>query len=781
MFLYKTEKSLEQWSKIAADKENPIFIVGDEISELCKIKTEMQSSNWDMNDERDKALVGMMSTWIDFYCYVEDIKMKMQPERFFSKMQIISLLGMAGIGKTTFARKNFKDMSIMCHFDHHVWITLGPKYEAGDILAKIYPNIGKLQMKEDEKVARDLFVPLSWKRCLIVMDDLCSEEPLHYLKVLFPDIKGKVLVTTRLAKLAEFRGDDVNYRMRFLNKDESWCLLCQKVFGEGLCPPALKKAGRKIAENCEGLPLLILKVADQLLNVEMSEECWNNVASGKQKSIFLNAHDQISKALLPSYESLPQHLKACFLYLGLFRNDYEIPAYRLTNLWTADGFLEPNSSQTIEDFVTECLCDLAYRSLVMVQRKVSDLQIKTCRLHSVFWHLSNSVAVRNRFFHALNSYGDCSVESMNSQRRLCIRNSILLGIKDVDAAMEESSKSRALLYTGPPHQYPVPLYFGSKLLRVLDALAICFYEFPVEVTELIHLTYLGLTCNGKLPTSISKLWKLQFLIVSPHINTRSSENSLLLPVEIWDMKELKHLQIMGGQLPNPKRGNVGLPKLSTLLDVSARSCAKKVLKRVPNLKKLGIRIELAPDDGGRHPFRCLNRISRLRRLESLKCVVVNPDTGVEAVAPPAPVSMFPSSLKKLSLSGFGYPWKYMIIIGKLQNLEVLKLKCYAFRGSKWENLDYTTTFSKLKFLLVEDTDLVHWEVKSCISMQLERLSIKHCYELEELPTYLPSRLEKIEVVDCNPLTVNWAEKMKETVTACKVVVLLSWIDSKLDP
>ncbi|KAH6819486.1 hypothetical protein C2S51_003089 [Perilla frutescens var. frutescens] len=96
VFLYKTEKSLEQWSKIAADKENPIFIVGDEISELCRIKTEMQSSNWDMNDERDKALVGMMSTWIDFYCYVENIKMKMHPERWLTNYSMSKCLKSAG-------------------------------------------------------------------------------------------------------------------------------------------------------------------------------------------------------------------------------------------------------------------------------------------------------------------------------------------------------------------------------------------------------------------------------------------------------------------------------------------------------------------------------------------------------------------------------------------------------------------------------------------------------------------------------------------------------------
>lgn len=103
---------------------------------------------------------------------------------------------------------------------------------------------------------------------------------------------------------------------------------------ERTAPFELEKIGRKIAENCEGLlPLLILTVADQLL--KEGEEYWENVASGKEKSVFKNAHDQISKALLPRYQILHQHLKICFLYIGVFRQRYKIPTSDFTNLFIA--------------------------------------------------------------------------------------------------------------------------------------------------------------------------------------------------------------------------------------------------------------------------------------------------------------------------------------------------------------------------------------------------------------------------------------------------------------
>ncbi|XP_047938359.1 putative late blight resistance protein homolog R1A-10 [Salvia hispanica] len=617
-------------------------------------------------------------------------------------------------------------------------------------------------MKEDDELVTKLCEELSSKRILIVIDDLWSKEPLHHLQTLFPNIKGKALVTTRLREVTQWGEDDNAYKIRLLDKEESWCLLRQNVFLEGVCPPELEKAGRKIAEDCDGLPLLILKVANQLLKVDKDTKFWNLVASGKETSVFAIAHDEISEALLPSYKRLPQHLKACFLYMGVFRKSCDISVFKVNDKLIAEDFLE--------HIVFECLIELESESLIMIQSNALGSLIKSCRLHSVFWHLCNSEAAKNGFFHAINSYGDCFVKNMESQRRLCIRNSALLGFKDVHVSMASVASARSFLCVSPPHQYPVPVSFGLRLLRVLDALAIRQYQFPVEVVSLLQLRYLSLTYYGSLPTSISRLWKLQYLIVNRYMSTNTSS---LLPMEIWDMKELRHLEIMSGHMPNPHSGD-GLPKLTTLWDVSARSCTREVLEMIPNLKRLGIRIELAPDDEGDYVFDLMNNTSHLSGLETLKCVIVNPQFRSNGISPPPP--MFPSSLTNLTLSGFGYPWEYMSIIGKLP-IEVLKLKSYAFRGPVWEiNGLY---FKNLKFLLIEDTDLVHWKIKVPSFTKFECLSIRHCYKLKELPIFLNLN-NKVEIIDCSPFTVNWAEQMRLKVVPYQLTTQLSWIGPKVN-
>lgn len=178
----------------------------------------------------------------------------------------------------------------------------------------------------------------------------------------------------------------------------------------------------------------------------------------------------------------------------------------------------------------------------------------------------------------------------------------------------------------------------------------------------------------------------------------------------------------------------------------------------------------------------MNFIVNLDKLESLKCVVVNPELGPDFIPLPAPCSMFPLSLKKLCLSGLGYPWEYMSIIGNLPNLKVLKLQCHAFQGPLWKI--GCTELPKLKFLLIEDTDLVHWDIIFPSVYFLQHISIKHCYNLEQLPSSLIDNVQVLEVIDSHPLAVNWAKKMKEEnweirkMKSLELRIHCSWDDEK---
>ncbi|KAL7153203.1 hypothetical protein ABFS83_04G150500 [Erythranthe nasuta] len=743
--LEKLNQQIDSFTQTLREKEKEYLL---EIqTDLVKEEEEEEEAAESEEEKNDgKNMVGLS----DQYTKIKDQLITL-PKGLYS------LLGMAGIGKTTLAKKLFHDSSISVHFDKRVFVTLGPKYQYRrvllDILEQVISDTERVSYYErfaDEYLKRMLQRCLKCRKYLIVLDDVWRREHLDQLVDSFPNYYhiAHILLTTRLQRVAAV--GEWRYEIRFLDKNESWELLQSKVFDEMSCPTWLEKAGKKIAEKCEGLALTIVTVAKILSKSEKTAEYWDMVAADeKQNSFFMDAYDQMYKVLYPSYDYLDQSFKPCFLYMGVFPQKCVIPRSKLFNLWIAEGFLESEYYSANRFFE-----NLVSNSLVM----------ETFNLPSPFWYLCNKEAANNKFFCALNGFTD-DLADIESQHRLCIRDNILFGIKEVYDSVASISKVRSLLCTGPYHQYPVSMFLEyTRFLRILDALTIRFYEFPMEVVDLLQLIYLSITYNGKIPTSIyTKLWDLEYLIVQPHLRIINSvENTSQLPTEIWAMQKLKHLQVMGSDLPHPHSETSLLPNLLTLLDVSPQTCTKDILERTPKLQELGVRIELAPDND--EPLCLFDNISHLHNLVILECTIVNPEmVSFEVVrAPPVPLSILPSGLLDLTLSGFGYSWEEISKIALLPHLTRLKLQCFTFRGPKWEVLQ--RDFPQLELLVIEDSDLVHWTVQSDYALpMLHSLSVKYCFKLEEIPIEFGRSLRRMELVDCNRLAQACAEKIKEDV------------------
>lgn len=66
--------------------------------------------------------------------------------------------------------------------------------------------------------------------------------------------------------------------------------------------------------------------------------------------------------LAMSYNYLPQHLKACFLYLCAFPEDCDIECWRLIRLWVAEGFIKAKDHRSLEEMAEENLEDLIGRN-----------------------------------------------------------------------------------------------------------------------------------------------------------------------------------------------------------------------------------------------------------------------------------------------------------------------------------------------------------------------------------------------------------------------------------
>nr|GMD41400.1 putative late blight resistance protein homolog R1B-17 [Ipomoea batatas] len=237
---------------------------------------------------------------------------------------------------------------------------------------------------------------------------------------------------------------------------------------------------------------------------------------------------------------------------------------------------------------------------------------------------------------------------------------------------------------------------------------------PSGITDLIHLRYLALRTIGSLyKFRLLKLQNLQTLIVCSWME----EYPLQLACDILDLPQLRHLRLekrCSQYLPSMDREN--LQTLYWLKVTSSNQNPNFIV--VPNLKELGIYVEgeLLPG--------CLERLVHLHLLEKLKFEIGR----VEQFYLP---TAFPSNLKKLTLRRTYLPWKVMDIIGKLPNLEVLKLKDFGFCGPKWK--PKMGQFLVLKVLLIAHSDLKQWNANVNHFPVLERLILRNCWDLKKVP------------------------------------------------
>ncbi|KAK4383808.1 putative disease resistance RPP13-like protein 3 [Sesamum angolense] len=280
-----------------------------------------------------------------------------------------------------------------------------------------------------------------------------------------------------------------------------------------------------------------------------------------------------------------------------------------------------------------------------------------------------------------------------------------------------------------------------------------------DVLQLVNSRYLAFRINMSLhaavPSSISQLQHLQTLIVES-----STSTPVLLPTEIWEMPQLRHLKFSSVCFPDPPVGQSSrqdscvLENLQTLSYVINLRCTSEVVRRVPNLKKLRLFCEDASTYGAEWSYYCLNNLVHLQKLESLMLTCVANTNKIF----PGELD-FPHSLKKLILRSCRFPWEDMAIIGSLPNLEVLILQEDAFDGEKWEPNE--EEFPQLKFLFISSSNLEYWHAESTHFPKLKNLVLHGCFKLKEIPSDIGEipTLESISLCLCSSSVVVSAKEI----------------------
>ncbi|KAI3700099.1 hypothetical protein L2E82_44715 [Cichorium intybus] len=618
-------------------------------------------------------------------------------------LEVVSVVGMGGLGKTTLAKKVFCDPAIEFHFFVRSWVYVSQEYNRKEVLVAILSSLmqssDQIYKLNEETLVEEIRKHLDGRRYLVVLDDVWTPDAWNDLKMAFPNQNcgSRILLTSRNTDVALIANpDSLPHHLKFLNDDESWELLSTKVFRKGSCPFELVELGETIARKCYGLPLAIVVVAGLLLKKDKTRDLWKKVAESVSSYVARDPK-QCMDVLALSYKHLPDHLKVCFIYFGAFPEDFPIPVWKLLNLWVAEGFIQQKGQDCLEDLAEEYLEDLVERNLILIAKKRSNGRIKTCRVHDMLRDLCLREAKEEKFLQVIKGQIKDSNSLIPYHRRLCVHSHVMSFIHSKPCGphvrsflcfpSEEKELSRE--HTSFIHE-------AFKLVRVLDMRSVNISRFPVEITQLVHLRYVALFGNFKvLPPSISKLWSLQSLIVE------TTSRDLDIQVDIWKMSQFRHLRTSGSSRLHGPKARTRMDNedpfvqrnIQTISTISPDSCTENILARTPNLKKLGIRgrLSLLMDErrgggtcstttstaAGPSLFDNLARLDNLEKLKLLNDTFPRPPPEGKLHGLPS-LYKFPPHLNKLTLSDTLLDWKHMSTIGMLPHLEVLNV-------ANWEN------------------------------------------------------------------------------------------------
>ncbi|XP_027119980.2 putative late blight resistance protein homolog R1A-3 [Coffea arabica] len=645
------------------------------------------------------------------------------------QLEVVAIHGMLGLGKTTLAKKVLNDPRIHHHFFTRIFVRVSNVYNKQEVLFSILSAFTEnikdqnLSMKELEDKVKETLK----NKYLIVIDDVWATKAWDDLKKVFPDNnKGsRVLITTQLEPVAKYVTTKTEpYKLRYMNDDEAENLLRTKVFNDNKCPKELLSLEQKILARCKGLPLAIVVTAGILWNHPRDPTWWDDVLHGVVE-LLGDGQRIIDVVIRRSYDNLHPILKLCFLYLGVFPKDLEIRASKLLQLWIAEGFIPEFEKASKEKIAEACLRELVGRNLVTVEQRTLSGRIKTCHIQDMLRDFCKNIAKAEGLFQETQ----VRASSSSSARRLFCNNS---QFSQYVWEKQPAEKARSFLSFGrdeiklDPNLSLDDVFKHFKLLRVLDILSVKLLtvHLPKKLSNLVLLKFIAINWEIEiLPKIMSSLLNLETLIV------HTVSPTLDIQADIWAMTKLRHLITNSSMsLPRCQEQSTISENLQTLSVVSPESLTDEVLKRATNLKKLGISGNLGTLMKAKGESNLFDHLCELNFLERLK--LCSNDVNSKLLALPQP-HKFPKRLTKLSLQNTSLGWDQMSILGKLQYLEVLKLKDYAFTGEDWQTEE--GGFRSLKVLFIGATDLKCWEAQATDFPELRRLILRQCKQLRRIP------------------------------------------------
>ncbi|GLJ10747.1 hypothetical protein SUGI_0134210 [Cryptomeria japonica] len=221
---------------------------------------------------------------------------------------------------------------------------------------------------------------------------------------------------------------------------------------------------------------------------------------------------ELFKPLKYNYDALKAYeLRLCFLYLAAYREEEEIDADQLIQVWLAERLVKSREEghysflKVLED---RCLVEI-------VVKEENDFDICKLKIHDVLKDMAVHIAEvdQNTLFHAGQSLKEFPMSASATSVRISLVHNY---IKLLPGTFDYMKLEALLLSWNTVEVVPEGFLEKLNMLKVLDLSNTPITFLPKSIHQLKHLLYLLLsnTREKSIPSMIKKLKRLQILKLS---------------------------------------------------------------------------------------------------------------------------------------------------------------------------------------------------------------------------------------------------------------------------
>uniref|UniRef100_A0A8R7Q7F7 NB-ARC domain-containing protein n=1 Tax=Triticum urartu TaxID=4572 RepID=A0A8R7Q7F7_TRIUA len=414
-------------------------------------------------------------------------------------VDVIPIVGMSGVGKTTLAQVIYNHGSLKGHFRHKAWVYISKQFSMKrtlqEMLHSFKGNDSSLNYSDSLEIVVDNIQSLIQHdgRYLLVLDSVWDEMCDRWSSLLTAiacEVPGSVvLVTTQSKRVADTVMTMCQVPLAPLPWESFWPAFKYYAFGTTSVVAENNQIhlsiGEQIAKKLDGLPLAA-KVIGHLLRSRSTVEHWRSILESDWWD-----RSEVLCDILPfmriSYQDLQPRQRQSFAFCSIFPQNYLFDKDRLVNMWISHDFIEHSESDgsRLEDVGNKMFDELVQRSFFQ-----SAFDTKKYTMHDLVRALAIAVSSYDCFHHK-----ETSQRASPTARHLALQVGNQLSIHELN----KYKNLRTILLFGH--------YDSNAICDVVDNMLA--KSRSIRVIDLSHLEVL----TNMLP-NIASLRKLRFLDLS---------------------------------------------------------------------------------------------------------------------------------------------------------------------------------------------------------------------------------------------------------------------------